>query len=75
MNVRIVSPHVKKLSGSLETDREGHLVRVLIVETGLCLDATSPSYDAKSVDELVANIQAKMGDLYDRAVFKQVNDA
>ncbi len=67
----INSKHVKGLSGSLEMNQDESLVRVLTVETDLCLDALAPEYDKAALDELLSVIQSSLGDLYDRAVLRQ----
>lgn len=72
MTPRLInSKHVKNLSGSFEMRQDGSLVRVLTVETDLRLNALDPAYNSEAVDELLAALQASMGDLYDRADLKQ----
>jgi hypothetical protein len=70
--LKFTSPHVRSVSGSIETDREGHLQRVLTVETDLALDVLHPGHDKAAVDALLAELQSKMGsDTFDRAVLKE----
>lgn len=75
MTPRLIrSPHVERMSGSFEMESDGHLIRVLTVETKLRLDVLDPAHDKEAVDDLLASLQESMGDLYDRAVLKQARD-
>jgi hypothetical protein len=66
------SPHVTSVSTSIETDREGHMKRVLTVETDLCLNVLEPQHDKAAVDALLAELQSKMGpDTFDRGVLRE----
>ena len=76
MRVRsISSPHAKHIDGSFEIGSDGRMVRVITVQTDLKLNAADPAHDKEAVDELLAQLQASMGDLYDRADLKQSPDA
>lgn len=73
MKIRTISsPHAKHITGSFEIGSDGRMVRVLTVETDLKLDVLHPDHDKEAVDELLEQLQASMGDLYDRADLKQL---
>lgn len=73
MNIlKFKSPHICNVSGSLELDKDGHLERVITVETDLRLDVLHPDHIKTSVDALLEELQSKMGDHYDRAVLKEI---
>lgn len=73
MNImKFQSAHVSNITGSIELDKDGHLQRVLTVETDLRLDALHPDHIKTSVDALLKELQEKMGEHYDRAVLKEI---